>query len=138
MTKKEQLKNWIITYFKSKDAHTKHITQIKEDAGMADLLVEGQKPKAVFIQPELKEIPPSLGRHTVLVTLNTRENLQFVLKNWQELCKNQHLSIYFVNPQSKQEQKWVVFPATHDKITERKTLKKGLESLFATVETVQP
>ena len=44
------------------------------------------------------------------------------------------LSIYFVNPNSSTEKKWIIYPFTHSKITEHSALKLGLMTLFESVE----
>ncbi len=135
---KEVLTDWILNYIKSRDAMTKQITGIKQNEQDADFVVEGTlKTQFIIVQPQLNDLSAlqtHKEKHIVLVTTNTKENSEFLISNWPELVKYQHLSIYFVNPNSSLETRWVIFPATHDKITERKALRKGIESLYATVE----
>ncbi|MEM4239717.1 MAG: hypothetical protein QXK08_00795 [Candidatus Woesearchaeota archaeon] len=135
---KEVLKEWIVGYMKSRDVITQHIKSIKSDSENADVFIEGAlKNQYVIIQPELSDLSrlDSLkDKHIVLVTANTKENAEFLISNWQELVKYPHLSVYFVNPNSSLDKRWIILPATHDKITERKALRKGIESLYATVE----
>jgi hypothetical protein len=135
---KAVLVDWIVEYLKSRDAMQRQITAIKKNEQDVDVVVEGSlKNQYVIVQPELSDIS-KLGllkdKHAVIVTANTKENVEFLITNWAELAKYPHLSIYFVNPNSSLDTRWVIFPATHDKITERKALRKGLESLYATVE----
>jgi len=135
---KEVLTSWIIEYVKSKDLMIKQITAIKPDTPEADVVVEGAlKNQFILVQPSLGDLGrlDSLkDKHAIIVTTNTKENMEFVISHWAELVKYPHLAVYFVNPNSSLDTRWVIFPATHDKITERKTLRKGIESLFATVE----
>ena len=135
---KQVLVSWIVEYVKSKDLLTKQITAIKTDAPDADVLVEGTlKSQFIIVQPSLGDLA-RLGtlkdKHIVLVTANTKENFEFLIAHWTEFVQYPHLSVYFVNPNSTMDKRWVIFPATHDQITERKALRKGLESLFLTVE----
>jgi hypothetical protein len=135
---KDILKDWIVEYVKSKDAMTRQITSIKTNAENVDVFVEGTiKTQFIIVQPELNDLGKldSLkDKHIVLVTANTKENSEFLIEHWVELIKYPHLCVYFVNPNSSLDKRWIIFPATHDKITERRTLRKGIESLYATVE----
>jgi len=135
---KEILKEWIVEYLKSKDAVTKQITAIKRDSENADVVIEGAlKNKYVIVQPEFNDLSKLdffKEKHVVIVTKNTRENVEFLITHWDVLAKNPHLSIYFVNPESSLDKRWIIFPATHNRITEKKALRKGIESLYATVE----
>jgi 2-hydroxy-3-keto-5-methylthiopentenyl-1-phosphate phosphatase len=135
---KEVLKDWIVNYLKSRDAMTKQITSIKNDSESVDVFVEGTlKNQYVIIQPEFNDISQLSSlkdKHVVLVTANTKENVEFLITNWDALAKYQHLCIYFVNPNSSLDKRWIIYPSTHDRITERKALRKGLESMFSTVE----
>ncbi len=135
---KEVLKEWIVNYLKSRDAMTKQITSIRNDSENVDVFVEGSlKNQYVIIQPELNDISKldSLkDKHVVLVTANTKQNVEFLITNWDVIAKYQHLCLYFVNPDSSLDKRWIIYPATHNRITERKALRKGLESMFSTVE----
>ena len=44
------------------------------------------------------------------------------------------LSVMFVNPESKIDKKWIIYPATHNSICDASSLKTGLESMFAMVD----
>ncbi len=138
MPAKDALTSWIVEYVKSKDVMTKQITAIKQHEQDADVVVEGTlKNQFIIVQPELGDLSRLSGlkdKHVVLVTANTKENVEFLIAHWAEFVHYPHLCIYFVNPQSSLDKRWVIFPATHDKITERRALRKGIESLFSTVE----
>lgn len=138
MADKELLCDWIVGFLKNKDAVAKQITGIRKNAEGVDVVIEGSlKNQFVVVQPILSDISrlDSLkDKHAVLVTANKKENVEFLISNWQSLAKHPHLCIYFVNPNSSTDKKWVIFPATHDRITEHCALRKGLESMYATVE----
>ncbi len=135
---KAALTDWIVEYVKTKDVMTKHITSIKPNAPEADVVVESTlKNQFIFIQPELNDLSKLAAlkdKHVVLVTANTRDNVEYLIEHWADLVQYPHLCVYFVNPNSSTDRRWVIFPATHDKITERKALRKGIESLFSTVD----
>lgn len=135
---KQILTDWIVEYLKSKDANIKQIISIKKNEQGADVVVEGVlKSQYVIVQPEfndLSNLELLKDKHVVIVTANTKENVEFLIANWDVLVKQPHLCIYFVNPNSATDKRWIIFPATHERITERKALRKGIESLFSTVE----
>lgn len=127
------LKEWCFHYIKNKDLIlNKLITiDIKEDR----LEVKYKDKEQVFlIKPEIKDIDKFSEQFTALVTLNTKENLEIIIKNWDKLKKYPKLSIYFVNPFSALDKVWIIFPRTHNLITEKSTLKSGLNSLSQNVD----
>ncbi len=74
---------------------------------------------------------------TTLFVPNTKNNLKKLLEKWDEFAENRDLKLVFVNPDSTQEMNWVIKPYIHSKITEKKNLKKGLTSMFETVDPVR-
>lgn len=97
-----------------------------------------QVDKLVFRYPDVEhhvhitEVlkPVDVTTKTTIACLNTKENLNILIHNWQDFLID-GLSILFVNP--KDQQQWKVMPVAHNKITEKKNLRKGLESLFSQV-----
>lgn len=85
----------------------------------------------VIIQESLK--PVNASDKTTIATLNTKENVEFLANNWDDFLHPQ-LSILFMNPQTQEQ--WKVIPYSHNKIAEKKHLKKGLLSLSSQVTLV--
>ena len=56
-----------------------------------------------------------------------------MLDNWDKLTKYTSLMLYFVNPFSKLDKKWVINPHVHSKICDDKALRNGLKSMFEMV-----
>ena len=50
--------------------------------------------------------------------------------------KIKYLVVYFVNPFSKIEKKWIIYPSTHNRISDEASLKPGLRAMFDTVEAI--
>lgn len=133
------LKDWTISYIKNRDLLTKAIKKIEENKGGWDIAVKTRTEKRHYmIMPRIKNIRDLLEKlndsMATVVVLNTKENLDAVIENWSALKEHKKLCIIFVNPDSELEKKWIVFPYTHERITEKASLKKGLKSLFHTVE----
>ncbi len=131
------LKKWLKTYLKSKDAPIVHIEE-----GEGTLFVEYTGKKHLYlIQPDIKNIAPILEQlkskehPATLVLLNTEKNLVQLIAWWDELAQYPHLSIFFVLPAT--NEKWAIVPFTHDKISERKHLEKGLRALAEGIGYVQ-
>lgn len=125
---------------KNKDLFLKKIIKLTEDVGGFDFVVEYADKKQYFIvRPLLENIDDILKKmgtdgHFAIIVLNKRDNLNMVIKNWSKLIEFKNLCIYFVNPSSSTDKKWVIFPYTHNKICERSSLELGLKSMFEIVE----
>jgi len=131
----EQLSEWIKIFLQNRDVFNKVITGFENVNG--DLLVKRTTGDlVVFIRPELGDVSDVSSRDgpCALALLNTKKNLDAVIKNWDVLAKKKDLCIYFVNPNS--NDKWLLYPHTHNQITEKPALRRGLESLFAMVPPV--
>jgi len=107
-----------------------------EDTGK-DFIVHKKTGDVRFmVMPELADISEfkTLTGKTGLVILNSRKNLDFVITNWQVFSSLKDLCIYFVN--TTVNEKWLLYPYTHNQITEKNALKRGLLSLFSMVPAV--
>ncbi len=128
-----ELKEWAQIYLKNRDVMQKSITGFENLDG--DFVVHKASGDVLFlIRPELTdagEIVEKANANAGLVVLNTKKNVDFVVANWDKLSNLKGLCIYFVNP--KLNEKWLLYPFTHNQITERSALKRGLESLFSMV-----
>jgi hypothetical protein len=120
-------------YLKSRDVLQKSITGFEALNG--DFIVHKTAGDVIFlIRPEFAnadEVVEKAANNAGLVVLNTKKNVDFVVANWDKLAKLKGLCIYFVNPRL--NEKWLLYPYTHNQITEKSALKRGLESLFSMV-----
>lgn len=67
---------------------------------------------------------------------NTTENFNMIKKEWNRFTHFPKLTFIFVNMYSSNDQKWFVKPFFHERITEKKSLKKGLQSMFKMIDAV--
>ena len=99
----------------------------------------------VIVKEKLEALKPIVDRFTqleqehkpiklTLVLLNKKENVDLIVSGWPHLIKKSNLSVLFVNPET--NNKWSINPHIHDKIADKKSLKKGLLSIFESVEPV--
>lgn len=135
MSVHEQLSEWVKVFLQNRDVFNKVITGFEKVNG--DLLVKRSNGDLlVFVRPELDDISDVSVRDgpSVLAVLNSKRNLDAVIKNWDVLSKKKDLCVYFINPNS--NDKWLLYPYTHNQITEKSALRRGLESLFSMVPSV--
>ncbi len=132
-----ELKEWAQIFLKSRDVMQKTISGFENLNG--DFVVHKTTGDVLFmIRPELlnvEEVLQKTSDSSGLVVLNTKKNVDAVIANWDKLAKLKGLCIYFVNP--KANEKWLLYPYTHDQITEKPALRRGLESLFSMVPSYQ-
>ncbi len=74
--------------------------------------------------------------HFALVMLNTAANFEMIIESWNKLTKFNFLTLYFVNPFSKLDKRWMVKPYVHQKICDDTSLKTGLKSMFDMVDNL--
>ncbi|MBI4145352.1 hypothetical protein HY493_04065 [Candidatus Woesearchaeota archaeon] len=128
---------------KNKDLLLKNVVNITHNEGGWTLtVIKKDGIQNFLIIPHLDTVEALTAKlqpdtNACLVVLNARKNLDVIAERWGELVNYPKLCVIFANPESSTDKRWIIFPHTHDKITERKTLKLGLESLFAMVEEVR-
>lgn len=135
----------MIRFIKNKDLILKRIIDVnrkkEEDIIIADL-VDGRK-HAYIVEPflenkDIKSLTEKLKPYEIcsLVVYNTKANLDIVTKSWDHLAKfKKNFSINFINPFSKSEKRWAVYPSTHDFVTERSKVSQSLKILFSNVDS---
>ena len=137
------LVQWTINYIKNKDIVSKKIEQIENGKDSFDLYVKYQDREQYFIiAASIVDINPILQRITnntyfSIVTLNSKENFDAMIKNWSKLTNFKFLNIIFVNPFSEIDKKWIIFPHTHHKICDEPSLENGLKAMFNMVDPIE-
>lgn len=136
------LVNWTVNFLKNKDIVSKKIRRIESDKGGFDLYVKYKDREQYFIiMLEIGNIDSIIQKidnnsYFSIVTLNSRQNFDAVIKNWSKLAGYKFLNIIFANPFSNLDKKWIVFPHTHHKICDESSLETGLKSMFGMVEQI--
>jgi len=134
------LVEWTINYLKNKDLYLKEIELIEENKKGFDIYIKFKGKEQFFIvKPVIKDVDNVLSkfdseRYFGLVVLNTIENFEVLVKEWDKFVEFKHLCIYFVNPFSKLDRKWIIYPYTYNNICEKDALEKGLRAMFEMVE----
>lgn len=142
------LVNWTINFIKNKDIFSKKVEKIEHRKDGFDLYVKYKDKEQYFIiTAKIADIGHVLQKinslchissscHFSIVTLNSSENFEALLKNWSGLTAFKFLNIIFTNPFSATDKKWAVFPHTHSKICDEYSLENGLKAMFEGVEII--
>tara|TARA_B100000315_G_C14539047_1_gene569933 strand:- start:1009 stop:1455 length:447 start_codon:yes stop_codon:yes gene_type:complete len=129
--------DWAKHFFKHKDVLTKTIEDIKEtDSGLH--ISKKDMDMEVIVKPVVEDVEKlsiDKDKKYSLIFLNNKENFEKIVSEWNTLKMFPLLTIYFINPFSP-EQKWVIQPHVHDRISDRESFKSGIKSLFETVEEI--
>ena len=137
------LVDWTIDYIKNRDIAAKKIEHIENGKDGFDLYVKYKDREQYFmIIARIEDIDSITQRlnndaYFSIVTLNSKENFNTIVKNWSKLINFKFLNIIFANPFSEIDKKWIIFPHTHHKICDESSLENGLKSMFSMVEPIE-
>jgi len=67
-------------------------------------------------------------RYIVMVVLNNRRNVNFLIMNWNIFCAREYVKIMFVNIEKNKV--WEIVPYVHNLIADKTNLRKGILSLY--------
>jgi len=124
------LKEWTISYIKSRDAILKKIKQIVDKGSYLEVHSKDNVVKYHFIECLDTKIF-SLDKGPVFImTLNTESNLDFLTKSWDKLTSIKDLNIIFVNLAN--NEKWIISPRLHSMIADPESIARGLRTMFDT------
>ena len=137
------LRDWTINFIKNKDIISKKIEKIENGKNGFDLYIKFKDREQYFIiMPNIVDIDQLIQKlnteaYFSIVTLNSKENFDVIVKNWNKLISFKFLNIIFVNPFSELDKKWIIFPHTHHKICDESSLENGLKAMFGMVEPIE-
>jgi hypothetical protein len=124
------LREWTVLYVKHKDVFTRKLERYAEESGK---LVFHFKDHTMHAYAMDKLELPAIKEKTLVVTLNTQENMDLLVKKWSEFSKFPKLTVVFVNPQK--NEKWFIIPHTHAMISDP-DVAQGIKSLSENVTLV--
>lgn len=141
MDEKEFLMNWIVRYVKNKDLILKKIVDVTLDSGGVSVKNKsGQISRYVVLLSlaSLESVVSSQPKDCELcvITINSKDNMNFLVKKWDFAVSNSFLTVIFVNPFSDLDEKWVVKPSIHARICEKKNLARSFSSISETVNLI--
>jgi hypothetical protein len=126
------LKEWLLIFLKSSGSFDVEDCSI-EDSRDFVLFKRAGVEKVFFVAESLEsfsfdKIKNFLGKNIVIVSLSSKKNIDWLVSKWDKLLEISDLSFIFVDLES--SEKWSLRPKTHNLVTERNCLKKGLLSIF--------
>jgi len=127
--------DWTSRYIKYKDAVKKSILELEEKTETNEIFVKeksGKEIKYVCFN-ELDDLDVTKIKDEKIVSLNTKSNIDWLLKNWKEIVKTK-VTFIFANPE--RSANWAINPALHHIITDKSALKTGIYTLFESIPEV--
>lgn len=136
---KEKRKNmklieWSTHYIKFKDCMKKNIIELNIKDSTIQVKEKNKEIEYLICEDLSKSISQLKETKQTIITLNTKENLDLLIKEWKTFIKYKQLTIIFSNPIINET--WNVHPKTHQEIIEEKHLKNSLLALFNNVTTI--
>ncbi len=138
-----ELKEWIIERLKFKDVLLRKIKDIRVFDNSNSVEIDYSDKKVLIeILPilDLKSYESiKTDRNLILVCLNSKDNIDFLVANWSNFIKNNSLNIYFINPKLEIDNFWMVNPKIHETVIESsKYLEKSLKVIYSSVKKLTP
>lgn len=130
--------DWTETYLKNRDLMLRKIVKIEKKDNSLYVKFK-DKEQTFLIFPVMKDFDMASLKNLqnpTFVMLNNDANISWTVKNWAKLIQVKTLSIYFVNPFSEGDKRWIIFPHTHHQITEPEALELGLKSMAEVVSSI--
>lgn len=126
------LKEWSNIFLKQRDIIKKEIADIQEiEEGFIIHTKNGEEKKVLVMEELKKEV--KLDEVSSICTLNNKKNVVTLVNNWKEYAQQENLLIVFVHPQK--NEKWLLKPYHHEKISDNESLKQGLLAMHDAIST---
>jgi hypothetical protein len=129
------LLSWTEAFLKYKDTIQRKIQEIEINKDKKEIKVtqkDGTIHKYECID-DLTNINIKNIENKRIVCLNTKNNLNWLINNWQDI-KEIETTFIFSNP--KKTAHWTVNPKIHNNITEKSAVKQGLKTLFESIPEI--
>ena len=140
---KEYVDDWALKFIKNKDIIFRKIVSIESSSNefYDAKVIYKDKIQYLVSRAKLEEIInlfPKISNDFYLwiTVVNSKENFNFLIKNWDRFMEYKNISICFINPFSSTDVKWIVNPYTHNIISEKSSLNAGLKAMYETVEPI--
>ncbi|MBU0667276.1 MAG: hypothetical protein ABIC91_05115 [Nanoarchaeota archaeon] len=133
---KINLKEWTVYYVKNKDLINRKLKSFDESSDRINFHFKDFD-HTYYIRETLNsdvfDISNIHGKKSI-VCLASRENLDFLIKHWNEFKTFQDSSLIFVDLSS--NNKWLINPFVHNKICDEESLVMGLKTMFENTFTL--
>ncbi|MBI2545613.1 hypothetical protein HYV81_00340 [Candidatus Woesearchaeota archaeon] len=130
------LKEWAVQYFRNKDIVARNIVSVEQGK---DVVILKYKDHEEQIMPlgSLEEFNEQPSQDFIdIIVFNSHKNFKVLLDSWEHFIRFPNLKLFFINPFSEADHKWIVSPAIHHRVSDEASLKRGLQAMFDTVATL--
>lgn len=127
--------SWTEEYIKYKDTIHRKLAKIDKNTQKKEVICtqkDGSTQKYVCLD-DLTEINTKDIQNLKISCLNTKQNVDWLIKNWDDI-KDTNTTFMFANPT--QSIHWSINPKFHDSVTEKTNLKQGLKALFESIPKI--
>lgn len=126
------LYEWTKHYIKFRDCMKKNIKELVLEEGIIQTK-EKKEDKTYIVSEDIEHSIEKIRDNitTILVCLNTKNNIKHIYQHWDVLSKNTNLTIICAQPNTNES--WSVHPNTHHKISEN--IKEGLQTLYESISS---
>tara|TARA_Y100000310_G_scaffold62055_2_gene57324 strand:- start:3482 stop:3940 length:459 start_codon:yes stop_codon:yes gene_type:complete len=136
------LSDWTLKYLKNKDLVLNRIESmepLKGDFRFKIIFKDGEQ--LVTCCAKLGSVKGILEKKDKFIScwvtvINSKDNFNFLLNNWEFFIGYINLTLCFLNPFSMRELKWVVKPSAHNLVSEESSLAGGLKAIADNVDLV--
>ena|SRR3989344_4020947 len=135
MDPQEYLLDWAFHYAQHKTVFHSSGEEVSKHPG--EVKVKGKETLTYIPVVDLegfKPHKPAAGESIYIVTFNTEDNLDTMVKHWKTFSETKNILVIFLNPFSRLDKKWSIHPYIHNRICDEKALKPGLKSIAANVD----
>ncbi|NQU78168.1 hypothetical protein HQ545_00195 [Candidatus Woesearchaeota archaeon] len=127
---------WFARYIKNRDLIIKNIVDIRKLGNKLEIENKDGTIHVYLAHPwptDLSKTIKDMKEGEIgIIVYNIKDNFDGLVKGWDELISHDVI-IYFINPFSQLEKKWIIRPKIHSKISDPSTLKQGLMSMYMMV-----
>lgn len=126
------LKDWTISYIEYLNVYKRTLKSKTIKNNIIECVYSDKGEINYIICEKLEEC--EFDNKSILVCLNTKQNLNALIEKWPEFIKFEKLKIIFVNPDVNLQ--WSLIPYLHHKYNDEATLKIGLKTLFDSIPSI--
>jgi hypothetical protein len=124
------LREWMVLYVKHKDLLARKLQSVEEKK---DCVVFHFKDHDLVAYAQDRLSLLSAEGRTLIVTLNTKENIDFMIHHFADFSKHSGITVIFANPEL--NEKWIIVPHTHSRIVDG-DIKQGINTMAESVPLV--
>lgn len=132
----ELLREWAERYVRFRDI-SKSIAGIRNAGFGFEIIGADGAISECYVLPSLAGIGEDVVKRAgIVVALSNEVNIRVVCRMWPLFSANAGLLLIFANPFSSSEEKWLLKPHLHDRVSDKGSLLQGLKAMAELVEPV--